>query len=86
MNAFRFSIPNQDYYGNTNITGCLGISRYSTDDVDENYMFMKDLKTHSLITTYMMGIFIKKNNQNKIANGSHITIGANDTGFSYPAY
>lgn len=34
----------------------------------------------------MMGIFINKDKNNKIANGSHITIGCNDSAYANPHY
>ena len=48
----RFGTPNHDTYNNTNVTGCLGISRISDSNDDGNFMFLQDLKTASLINSY----------------------------------
>lgn len=86
IDILRYAVPNADSYGNTNISGCLGIARYSSDVDDENFMFLQDLQIKGLISNYQMGIFLKKDTNNKIAAGSHITIGCNDSAYSYPAY
>jgi len=36
-------------YGNKSISGWLGISRYTSDVDDENFMFIQDLKDAGLI-------------------------------------
>lgn len=47
--AFKFAIPYSDSYGNTNISGCLGIAREFSSEDPENFMFIQDLQVSSII-------------------------------------